>query len=46
MICVILPITGWLGDQFSSYKVTSPELRSNVEKYFIENYNLQLITKN
>lgn len=33
-------------DQYSSYKVTNPELRSNVEKYFIDNYNLQLITKN
>jgi len=33
-------------DCFSSYKTTNPELRSNVEKYFIENYNLQLITKN
>jgi hypothetical protein len=33
-------------DQYSSYKVTNPELRSNVEKYFIENYNLQFITKN
>ena len=33
-------------DQYSSYKVTKPELRSSVEKYFIEKYNLQLITKN
>tara|TARA_B110000114_G_C15092689_1_gene399513 strand:- start:3334 stop:4044 length:711 start_codon:yes stop_codon:yes gene_type:complete len=33
-------------DQYSSYKVCKPELRSNVEKYFIENHNLQLITKN
>ena len=33
-------------DQHSSYKVTSTELRSNVEKYFIENYKLQLITEN
>ena len=33
-------------DQYSSYKVTNPELRSNVEKYFIENYKLQLITEN
>lgn len=33
-------------DKFSSYKSTSPELRSNVEKYFIENYNLEFITKN
>jgi len=33
-------------DQYSSYKVTSQELRSNVEKYFIENYKLQLITEN
>ena len=31
-------------DQYSSYKVTKPELRSNVEKYFIENHNLELIT--
>ncbi len=33
-------------DQYSSYKVTNPELRSNVEKYFIKNYNLELITEN
>lgn len=33
-------------DEFSSYKLTSPELRGNVEKYFIENYNLEFITKN
>ena len=33
-------------DQYSSYKVTNQSLRSNVEKYFIENYKLQLITKN
>lgn len=33
-------------DIHSSYKVTKPELRSNVETFFIENYNLQLITKN
>lgn len=33
-------------DLYSSYKVTSQELRSNVEKYFIENYKLQLITEN
>jgi hypothetical protein len=33
-------------DQHSSYKVTKPELRSAVEKYFIENYELQLLTKN
>ena len=31
-------------DQYSSYKVTKPELRSNVEKYFIEQFNLYLIT--
>ena len=33
-------------DEFSSYKLTSLELRGNVEKYFIENYNLEFITKN
>jgi len=33
-------------DQYSSHVVTSRELRSNVEKYFIENYNLKLITEN
>jgi len=33
-------------DQYSSYKVTSPELRANVEKYFINNYKLELISKN
>jgi len=33
-------------DQYSSYKVTKPELRSNVEKYFIEQYDLKLITRN
>lgn len=33
-------------DEHSSYKVTKPELRSNVEKYFIENHNLKFITEN
>ena len=33
-------------DDYSSYKVTSNELRSSIEKYFIENYKLELITKN
>lgn len=33
-------------DKYSSFRVTSRELRSNVEKYFIENYKLQLITEN
>ena len=33
-------------DEHSSYKVTKPELRSNVEKYFIENHNLTFITEN
>lgn len=33
-------------DQYSSYKVTNPELRSSVEKYFIENHKLELIVKN
>ena len=33
-------------DKYSAYRVTSPELRINVEKYFIENYKLQLITEN
>lgn len=33
-------------DQHSSYKVTSQDLRSNVEKYFTEKYKLQLIKKN
>lgn len=33
-------------DEHSSFKVTKPELRSNVEKYFIENHSLQLITEN
>lgn len=33
-------------DQHSSYKVTDPQLRSNVEKYFIQHYNLTLISKN
>jgi len=33
-------------DQYSSYKVTNHLLRSNVEKYFIENYKLELITEN
>lgn len=31
-------------DIHSSFKFTSDSLRSNVEKYFIEKYNLQLIT--
>ena len=33
-------------DDHSSYKVTKPQLRSNVEKYFIENYKIELITEN
>tara|TARA_Y100000389_G_C17386868_1_gene477555 strand:+ start:206 stop:919 length:714 start_codon:yes stop_codon:yes gene_type:complete len=33
-------------DKHSSYKTTSQELRSNVEKYFIENHKLNLITNN
>lgn len=33
-------------DDFSSYKFTSTESRKNIEKYFIENYGLQLIDKN
>jgi hypothetical protein len=33
-------------DIYSSYKTTTNELRSNVEKYFINNYNLNLITNN
>ena len=33
-------------DEHSSYKITSSELRSNVEKYFIENHKLKLISKN
>tara|TARA_B100000900_G_scaffold142671_1_gene120961 strand:+ start:20118 stop:20828 length:711 start_codon:yes stop_codon:yes gene_type:complete len=33
-------------DQYASFKTTSKELRSNVEKYFIENYKLELITNN
>ena len=33
-------------DKHSSFKVTKPELRSNVEKYFIDNYKLELIIKN
>mgnify|MGYP000950759047 FL=1 len=35
-----------VSDQYSSYKVTSSELRGNVEKYFIENHKLQLIIEN
>ena len=30
-------------DQYSSYKTTSQELRKNVEKYFIEKYNLEMV---
>lgn len=33
-------------DQYSSYKTTNPELRSNIEKNFIKKYGLQLITQN
>jgi len=33
-------------DIHASYKTTSSELRSNIEKYFIENYKLELITEN
>ena len=33
-------------DKFSSYITTNPELRSNIEKYFIEKYNLRLIDSN
>ena len=33
-------------DEHSSYRITSSELRSNVEKYFIENNKLKLISKN
>lgn len=33
-------------DEHSSYKFTSCELRTSVEKYFIENYKLNLITNN
>ena len=33
-------------DQYSSYKVTNPELRSNVEKFFVEKYKIQFITEN
>jgi len=33
-------------DKYSSYKTTSNELRTNIEKYFIENYELKLITQN
>jgi hypothetical protein len=33
-------------DEFSSYKNTSSELRKNIEKYFLEKYNLKLITSN
>jgi hypothetical protein len=32
-------------DEHSSFKITKNNVRSNVEKYFIEKYNLQLITK-
>ena len=34
------------GDEFSSYIVTNPKLRSDTEKYFIENYKLELIKEN
>ena len=33
-------------DEYSSFHVTSKELRSNVEKYFLEKYNLKFITNN
>ena len=33
-------------DQYSSYKITNNQKRSDVEKYFIEKYKLKLITKN
>lgn len=33
-------------DEHSSYKTTNVELRINVEKYFIDNYNLKLIDDN
>lgn len=33
-------------DVHSSYKICSNELRSNVEKYFMDKYHLELITKN
>jgi len=31
-------------DNFSSYKTTPVELRVNIEKYFVENYNLKTLT--
>ena len=33
-------------DEHASFRVTKPELRCNVEKYFIENHNLTFITEN
>ena len=33
-------------DEYSSYKTTKSQLRKDIENYFIENYKLQLITKN
>ena len=33
-------------DIHASYRTTTPELRQNVEKYFVENYKLKLIEKN
>jgi len=30
-------------DEHASYKTTSQELRKNVEKYFIDNYNLEMV---
>ena len=34
------------GDEFASFRGTSFKLRENVEKYFIDNYNLKLLENN
>ena len=31
------------GDEHASFRITNPELRKDVEKYFIKNYNLEFV---
>ena len=33
-------------DEFSSYKITNKDLRTNVEKYFIEKFDIKFIDNN
>lgn len=44
--CSDLTNNSLASDEFSSYKKTSSELRINIEKYFLEKYDLKLITSN